>query len=126
MRVGSDLRGGPRARSPRNCASERGLMGGRVREWTGGPNQTATKVSRRHPNTTRFTRARHVAHNGNGRPDMIFQQLVNEDGGCLSYLIGCSQARAAIVLDPARDRIDEYLRLARKKGLKITHILESH
>ena len=57
---------------------------------------------------------------------MIFQQLVNEDAGCLSYLIGCSQAGASIVVDPARDRIDEYLRLARKKGLKITHILESH
>jgi hydroxyacylglutathione hydrolase len=57
---------------------------------------------------------------------MIFQQLVNEDAGCLSYLIGCSQAGACIVVDPARDRIDEYLRLARKKGLKITHILETH
>ena len=57
---------------------------------------------------------------------MIFQQLVNEDAGCLSYLIGCSQAGGAIVVDPARDRIDEYLRLARKKGLKITYILETH
>ena len=57
---------------------------------------------------------------------MIFQQFVNEDAGCLSYLIGCSQAGASIVVDPARDRVDEYLRLARKKGLKITHILETH
>ena len=23
---------------------------------------------------------------------MIFQQLVNEDSGCLSYLIGCTEA----------------------------------
>ena len=57
---------------------------------------------------------------------MIFQQFVNEDAGCLSYLIGCSQAEGAIVVDPARDRVDEYLRFARKKGLKITHILETH
>ena len=57
---------------------------------------------------------------------MIFQQLINEDAGCLSYLIGCGQAGTAAVVDPARDRIDEYLRLARKKGLKITHILETH
>jgi glyoxylase-like metal-dependent hydrolase (beta-lactamase superfamily II)/rhodanese-related sulfurtransferase len=57
---------------------------------------------------------------------MIFQQLINEDAGCLSYLIGCSQAGGAIVIDPARDRIDEYLRLARKKGLKVSHILETH
>lgn len=57
---------------------------------------------------------------------MIFQQLQNEDAGCLSYLVGCGQAGAAVVVDPARDRVDEYLRLARKKGLKITHILETH
>jgi glyoxylase-like metal-dependent hydrolase (beta-lactamase superfamily II)/rhodanese-related sulfurtransferase len=57
---------------------------------------------------------------------MIFQQIANEDAGCLSYLIGCGQAGTAVVIDPARDRIDEYLRVARKKGLTITHILETH
>ena len=50
---------------------------------------------------------------------MIFQQLVNEDSGCLSYLIGCTEAGQAIVVDPGRDRVTEYLRLARKKGLRI-------
>jgi glyoxylase-like metal-dependent hydrolase (beta-lactamase superfamily II)/rhodanese-related sulfurtransferase len=57
---------------------------------------------------------------------MIFQQFVNEDAGCLSYLIGCSVAGAGIVIDPARDRVDDYVRLARKKGFKVTHILETH
>ena len=57
---------------------------------------------------------------------MIFQQFINEDAGCLSYLIGCSQAGAAVIVDPARDRIDEYIRFGRKKGMKITHILETH
>jgi glyoxylase-like metal-dependent hydrolase (beta-lactamase superfamily II)/rhodanese-related sulfurtransferase len=57
---------------------------------------------------------------------MIFQQFQNEDAGCLSYLIGCGQAGAAVIVDPARDRVDEYLRVARKKGLRVTHILETH
>jgi glyoxylase-like metal-dependent hydrolase (beta-lactamase superfamily II)/rhodanese-related sulfurtransferase len=57
---------------------------------------------------------------------MIFQQLVNEDSGCLSYLIGCGEAGQAIVVDPGRDRVNEYLRLARKKGLRIAHIVETH
>ncbi|MBI3635786.1 MAG: MBL fold metallo-hydrolase [Candidatus Rokubacteria bacterium] len=57
---------------------------------------------------------------------MIFQQLVNEESGCLSYLIGCGEAGEAIVVDPGRDRVDEYLRLARKKGLQITRIVETH
>ena len=57
---------------------------------------------------------------------MIFQQLVNEDSGCLSYLIGCSEAGQAIVVDPGRDRVTEYLRLARKKGLRLAHVVETH
>ena len=57
---------------------------------------------------------------------MIFQQLINEDSGCLSYLIGCGDAGQAVVVDPGRDRVNEYLRFARKKGLRIAHILETH
>src|SRR5881628_2055338 len=57
---------------------------------------------------------------------MIFQQILNEESGCLSYLIGCSEAGRALVVDPGRDRVPEYLRLAAKKGLTISHILETH
>ncbi|MBI3825885.1 MAG: MBL fold metallo-hydrolase [Candidatus Rokubacteria bacterium] len=57
---------------------------------------------------------------------MIFQQLLNEESGCLSYLIGCGQAGEAVVVDPGRDRVDEYIRLARKKGLTISRIVETH
>jgi glyoxylase-like metal-dependent hydrolase (beta-lactamase superfamily II)/rhodanese-related sulfurtransferase len=57
---------------------------------------------------------------------VIFQQLVNEESGCLSYLIGCPQAGEAVVVDPARDRVADYLALARKKGLRIAHIVETH
>ena len=57
---------------------------------------------------------------------MIFQQLLNEESGCLSYLIGCAEAGRAVVVDPGRDRVHEYLRIARKKGLKITDVIETH
>src|SRR5919106_731513 len=57
---------------------------------------------------------------------MIFQQLLNEESGCLSYLIGCGDAGQAVVVDPGRDRVAEYLRIARKKGLRITHAIETH
>src|SRR5262249_51093035 len=46
--------------------------------------------------------------------------------GCLSYLIGCGQSGRAVVVDPGRDRVDEYLALARRKGLQIEEILETH
>jgi len=57
---------------------------------------------------------------------MIFHQLQNEESGCLSYLIGCGRAGEAVVVDPGRDRVDDYVRLARRKGLRITRIVETH
>ena len=57
---------------------------------------------------------------------MIFQQLVNEESGCLSYLIGCTQAGQAVIVDPGRDRVADYLRIARKKGMRITHVFDTH
>src|ERR1043166_9475681 len=58
--------------------------------------------------------------------DVIVQQFLNEDSGCLSYLIGCGDAGEAIVVDPGRDRVNEYLRFASKKGMKITRVVETH
>jgi hydroxyacylglutathione hydrolase len=57
---------------------------------------------------------------------MIFQQILNEEAGCLSYLIGCGQAGEAAVVDPARDRVDEYVALARRKGLTVTQVFDTH
>jgi hydroxyacylglutathione hydrolase len=56
---------------------------------------------------------------------VIFRQLVHEDLGCASYLIGDEDAGVAAVVDPKLD-IDEYLRLARFLGVRIEHILETH
>src|SRR5262245_38144624 len=57
---------------------------------------------------------------------MIFQQVQSGGSGCLAYRVGCGQAVAAMGVDPGRDRVDDYVRLARRKGLKITRILETH
>jgi glyoxylase-like metal-dependent hydrolase (beta-lactamase superfamily II)/rhodanese-related sulfurtransferase len=57
---------------------------------------------------------------------VIFQQILNEEAGCLSYLIGCTQAGHAVIVDPARDRVDEYVAMARRKGLIVSDILETH
>jgi hydroxyacylglutathione hydrolase len=57
---------------------------------------------------------------------MIFQQLVNDEAGCLSYLVGCERSGVALVVDPGRDRVSDYLTLARRRGLTITHLVETH
>jgi hydroxyacylglutathione hydrolase len=56
---------------------------------------------------------------------VIFRQLVHNDLGCASYLIGDADAGVAAVVDPRLD-IDEYLRLVRFLGARIEHILETH
>jgi hydroxyacylglutathione hydrolase len=56
---------------------------------------------------------------------MIFRQLIHDDLGCASYLIGDEQAGVAAVVDPKLD-IGEYLALARYMDVRIEHILETH
>jgi hydroxyacylglutathione hydrolase len=56
---------------------------------------------------------------------MLFKQITHDDLGCASYLIGDERAGVAAVVDP-RFQIDEYLELARYRGVTIAHVLETH
>lgn len=53
------------------------------------------------------------------------EQILTEGIAQLSYLIGDDSARTAAVIDPRPD-VEVYLRLARKYGLSITHVFETH
>ena len=56
---------------------------------------------------------------------MLFRQIVNEDLGCASYLLGDPREGVAAVIDPQWD-IGPYLHLSRIHGVRIEHILETH
>jgi glyoxylase-like metal-dependent hydrolase (beta-lactamase superfamily II)/rhodanese-related sulfurtransferase len=56
---------------------------------------------------------------------VIFRQLIHDDLGCASYLIGDDKAAVAAVVDP-RFEVDEYLELARYMGVRIEHVFETH
>jgi hydroxyacylglutathione hydrolase len=56
---------------------------------------------------------------------MIFRQIIHDDLGCASYLIGDHHAGVAAVVDP-RFEIDVYLQHARYVGARIEHVLETH
>jgi hydroxyacylglutathione hydrolase len=56
---------------------------------------------------------------------MLFKQITHDDLGCASYLVGDEGAGIAAVVDP-RFEIDEYLELARYRGVTIGHVLETH
>ena len=56
---------------------------------------------------------------------VVFRQIVHDDLGCASYLIGDEDAGLAAVVDP-RFEIAAYLELARYVGVEIAHVLETH
>ena len=55
----------------------------------------------------------------------LFRQILHEDLGCASYLVGDGSAGTAAVVDPQWD-IAPYLRLSRLRGVSIDHVLETH
>ncbi|MBN1296241.1 MBL fold metallo-hydrolase [bacterium] len=56
---------------------------------------------------------------------MYFRQFTVDGLGCFSYMLGCPASGIACVVDPER-HIDRYLTDARKSGLTITHIFDTH
>jgi hydroxyacylglutathione hydrolase len=56
---------------------------------------------------------------------LIFERIHTEGIAQLSYLVGDSSTGMSVVIDPRPD-CDVYLELARKYGVGITHIFETH
>ena len=56
---------------------------------------------------------------------MLFRQVIHEDLGCASYLVGDTGEGIAAVIDPQWD-IEPYLHLSRLHGVRIEHVLETH
>ncbi len=55
---------------------------------------------------------------------MLFEQLQRD--GCQSYLIGCSQSCAGVVVDPESSQTERYLALAARSGLRIHYVIDTH
>ena len=55
---------------------------------------------------------------------MIFEQIAT--GGCQSYLVGCDETCAAVLIDPELSQIDRYLALAARDGLRIRYVIDTH
>ena len=56
---------------------------------------------------------------------MFTKQFFVEGLGCASYIVGCEAEGVAAVIDPDRN-VKKYLDVAQSRGLKITHIIETH
>lgn len=55
---------------------------------------------------------------------MLFEQIAT--GGCRSYLVGCPDTCAAVLIDPEASQIDRYLALAARDGLRIRYVVDTH
>jgi hydroxyacylglutathione hydrolase len=56
---------------------------------------------------------------------MIFERIEVPGLSHYSYILGCPADGRMVVVDPKRD-VDDYLRFAQRKGLDISHVLETH
>lgn len=57
---------------------------------------------------------------------MYFKQLVREDLGCASYIVGCPAAGVCAVVDPRLDMVDEICMLTAAKALRVSAVIETH
>jgi hydroxyacylglutathione hydrolase len=57
---------------------------------------------------------------------MYFKQLVKEDLGCASYLVGDTDAAICAVVDPRLDMVEDILELVAAKGMRLTAVIETH
>ena len=57
---------------------------------------------------------------------MIFRPYYHFETGCASYLFGCGGMGKCAVVDPLEQDVEDYLTFAAAKGMKITHVIETH
>ena len=55
---------------------------------------------------------------------MIFEQIAT--GGCQSYLLGCADTKAAVLIDPELSRIDLYRGLCAQHGIAVKYVVDTH
>lgn len=57
---------------------------------------------------------------------MIFKAYLYDSTGCAAYLFGCGGKGLCAVVDPHEEDVAEYLAFATRKGMRITHVIDTH
>jgi glyoxylase-like metal-dependent hydrolase (beta-lactamase superfamily II) len=57
---------------------------------------------------------------------MNFRPFYYYDRGCAAYLLGCGTLGKCAVVDPRADDLDAYVAFADDKGMRITHVIDTH
>lgn len=57
---------------------------------------------------------------------MIFKPYYYFETGCAAYLLGCGSLGKCAVVDAHEQDVDAYIEFATSKGMKITHVIDTH
>jgi glyoxylase-like metal-dependent hydrolase (beta-lactamase superfamily II) len=57
---------------------------------------------------------------------MIFRPYYYFDLGCATYLFGCGTIGKGAVVDARADDVEAYIEFAAAKGLRLTHVIDTH
>lgn len=57
---------------------------------------------------------------------MIFKPYYYFETGCAAYLFGCGGLGKCAVVDPHEEDVDAYIAFAESKGMRITHVIDTH
>ena len=57
---------------------------------------------------------------------MIFKPYYYFETGCAAYLFGCGGLGKCAVVDAHEEDLDDYCRFAAGKGMRITHVIDTH
>jgi len=57
---------------------------------------------------------------------VIFRSFHYFDTGCAAYVFGCGSVGLGAVVDPQERDVESYATFARAKGLRITHVIDTH
>jgi glyoxylase-like metal-dependent hydrolase (beta-lactamase superfamily II) len=57
---------------------------------------------------------------------MIFRTYHRFETGCAAYLFGCGSLGQCAVVDPRIEDVDAYVAFAAAKGMRITHVIDTH
>jgi hydroxyacylglutathione hydrolase len=57
---------------------------------------------------------------------MIFKPYYYFETGCAAYLFGCGSLGKCAVVDAHEEDVDSYMSFAASKGMRITHVIDTH
>lgn len=57
---------------------------------------------------------------------MFFRPFYRFETGCAAYVLGCGGKGLACVVDPHEADVDAYVEFAASKGMRITHVFDTH